>query len=124
MDGMSLKNRDDIMTMLMSELLLVLIVLYPALLILDDIEPGFVRSVVNPHIFLIVLIVTATLTPQDRRSRHVSKWLIAGIALLVGAWMHWRIGGGTMGATIALLSVLAVLTVGFSFDSSHDPVEN
>ncbi|MDO8463520.1 MAG: hypothetical protein Q7S96_04625 [bacterium] len=98
------------------EVLLVLLVLYPLLLLLDDLEPGFVRSVINPHAFLLALIAVAMIAPQDAtHAAPSSAWAWLGgaflAALVVGGWSFWTLGGGTLAAVVALLAAVAVGTV-------------
>ncbi|MFH1098939.1 MAG: hypothetical protein V1723_03395 [Candidatus Uhrbacteria bacterium] len=51
--------------MVASELLSVLLFLYPLALIFDWLEPGFVRSVFNPHLLLLAIIAVAIIASVD-----------------------------------------------------------
>ncbi|MDO8425177.1 MAG: hypothetical protein Q7T01_01535 [bacterium] len=106
---------------LAGEALPVLLVLYPLLLLLDDLEPGFVRSVVNPHAFLLALIGVAMLAPKSAQpsvpSRMVVCWGIVA-ALAAGAWVWWQLGFGTLGAVMALLTTVAVASLALAL--RHD----
>jgi len=113
--------------LLASEAVLVFLVLYPALLLLDDLEPGFVRSVLNPHWFLLALIVAATVTgntaPERVWSRRTTAAFGIGAAAVVGAWMWWRIGGGALGFVVAAVAAMAVgvmVWAGFLVEDSSE----
>lgn len=93
------------------EALTPLLVLYPTLLLLDSIEPGFVRSVVNPHAFLLVLLVAGMLAgPGDAFPAMTARRGVA-VAILTGvvgsAWVWWTIGG-RFGIPIAILAGVAI----------------
>lgn len=100
-------------------LLPVLLILYPLLLLLDDLEPGFVRSVVNPHWFLLGLIVVGMIAGRagPSPSRSHSRWegeklravFTLAAAIVVGFWVWWRVGGGRLGVAVGLLTVVAVV---------------
>ncbi|MBI2482566.1 hypothetical protein HYV74_00115 [Candidatus Uhrbacteria bacterium] len=108
------------------ELVPVLLALYPVLLLLDDMEPGFVRSVVNPHGFLLALLVAAMLASSDsedrappRRMRYVA---MGALALMGGGWMWWRVGGDVEGVWIGLLTGMAIaLGVSAVTDTAASP---
>ena len=113
---------------LAAALLPLLIILYPLLLLLDDLEPGFVRSVVNPHWFLVALIVVGMMaghavvpaTREDAghtRSRLIAIACIA--AAVVGLWVWWRLHAGMLGIVVALFSAIAVFTAAFMLDESE-----
>ena len=92
-------------------LLPVLLVLYPLLLLLDDVEPGFVRSVVNPHVFLIALLVAGVLASRDREEvPHPRNVVAAAIvaAVIGGAWVAWRLHAGALGIVVGLLAAIAI----------------
>jgi hypothetical protein len=98
---------------LATEALPALLVVYPAALILDDIEPGFVRSFVNPHAFLIALVLIAMLSVQDSSRIHIHQLVVWVGALFIGLWMWWKLGGGALGLFAALLTLIVfVSTVG------------
>ncbi|MBI4449514.1 hypothetical protein HY634_00465 [Candidatus Uhrbacteria bacterium] len=112
------------------ETLPILLILYPLLLLLDDLEPGFVRSVVNPHWFLVAMIVVGMIAgkdeptpsrspsergggsaPSSKREGEKRVWpfAIACIAaVVVGVWVAWRLHAGTLGIVVASLAAIAV----------------
>lgn len=109
------------------ELLPVLLLLYPLLLLLDDLEPGFVRSVVNPHWFLLAIIVVGMISGriEPSPSSSPSRWegeklrviLALVTAIIAGLWVWWRVGGGKIGVVVAVLAALAIAVVVWSFGS-------
>ncbi|MFH1430588.1 MAG: hypothetical protein ABIG71_03650 [Candidatus Uhrbacteria bacterium] len=99
-------------------LLPVLVVLYPLFLILDDIEPGFVRSVFNPHWCLIALIVVGTLAGQQEVShvtlpRWAARVLTLAASVMTALWMWWRLGGGMLGIAVACCVAVAIISTGY-----------
>ncbi|MDO8622078.1 MAG: hypothetical protein Q7R80_02510 [bacterium] len=107
-----------------------LLVLYPLLLLLDDLEPGFVRSVVNPHWFLVALITVGVIAGRAEPSPSLALrragapplapplgegekrvWSVAiacMAAMMVGLWVWWRLQAGMLGGVVALLAAIAV----------------
>ncbi|MDO8462781.1 MAG: hypothetical protein Q7S96_00705 [bacterium] len=107
------------LTVVARELLPVLLVLYPLLLLLDDLEPGFVRSVVNPHWFLVALIVVGIVAGRGASSpsrtpstavegEKLRAVLAIAVAVAVGFWVWWRLQAGMLGIVVALLAAIAV----------------
>lgn len=102
-------------TILASELLPVLLVLYPVLLLLDDGEPGFVRSVFNPHWCLLAIVAAATLAgntgPASSWSRHALLAWSIGSGVVVGTWMWGKLGGGALAAVVAAIAATTIAAV-------------
>ncbi|MBI4434291.1 hypothetical protein HY635_00505 [Candidatus Uhrbacteria bacterium] len=121
----------EILRLVAQALLPVLLVLYPLLLLLDDLEPGFVRSVVNPHWFLVAMIVVgmivgrANTSPSLRqagapplapplREGEKKTWpivIVCVAAVVVGFWVWWRVGGGMLGMVVGILAAVAIVAV-------------
>lgn len=104
--------------MVAQEALPVLLVLYPLLLLLDDLEPGFVRSVVNPHAFLLVLLLAGMLAGNEssaRRSRRAVIAVATGAAIIGGVWIWWKLHTGTLGIVAGLLTAIAIILCASSF---------
>ena len=123
---------------LADELLPVLLVLSPLLLLLDDLEPGFVRAVVNPYWVLVALVVVGiiagqrTSTPSPASGGHASTSHGEGVrrgvgmtvlsliaAILVGVWVWWRLIAGTLGVVVAVLTVVAIAAAMHAFPSDE-----
>ncbi|MDO8599539.1 MAG: hypothetical protein Q7S02_05510 [bacterium] len=105
------------------ETLPVLLVLYPLLLLLDDLEPGFVRSAVNPHAFLLVLLLAGMLAGNEssvRRSRRAPVAVAIGAAIIGGVWIWWKLHTGTLGIVAGLLTAIAITLCASSFAAEPD----
>ncbi|MBI4433307.1 hypothetical protein HY632_00890 [Candidatus Uhrbacteria bacterium] len=98
--------------LLAREILPVLLILFPVLLMLDDVEPGFVRSVVNPYIGLPMLLLAAMLAAPETTpcapSRTMRIVCGASAVLVGGGWVSWRVGGGVLGVLAGLLTGVAI----------------
>jgi len=89
-----------------------LLVLYPLLLLLDDLEPGFVRSVVNPHVFLLAILGVGMLAGDASAARMTRRTMIALAiigAVIGGVWVSWRVHAGALGAIAGLLTAVAIV---------------
>ena len=102
------------------EALPVLLVLYPLLLLLDGREPGFVRSVVNPHWFLLAMIVVGIVvgdgeSAHSRREGEQLQLMFAlAVAIVTGFWVWWRIQAGMLGVIVALLTAAAIVGAAYA----------
>lgn len=108
-----------------AELLPVLLVLYPLLLLLDDLEPGFVRRAFNPHLLLPVLLVVGMLAGRGERDHVPSVLAVRGVAfagaVLGGAWVWVRLRpAGTLAVVVALLAAVAIGAAVYAISSPPD----
>ena len=98
------------------ELLPVFLVLYPLLLLLDDVEPGIVRSIFNPHWLLLAIVGLGTLSAQGdgvgQRSSIRSVVIIAILSAVIGGfWVWWKLHAGLLGMVVAVFAALAIVVV-------------
>lgn len=114
------------------EALPALLVLYPLMLLLDDLEPGFVRSVVNPHWFLVAMIVAGVIAGKNESSPSTTVegekegkrgFIVVACttAVIVGLWIAWRLHAGALGIVVALFAAIAVFAAASMFGDEKTP---